>query len=261
MFKNIIKLKNISSKGFTLIELVIVIVLLGIAGSIGSEFISQAFLGFASANSRMEIYEEGKLAMMRMGAEIRNAVPNAVELVGSDDLRLGMIHEGKMKDMQLMGRYKETAVDFPTADLTDDDPAATLSSNLIVSIFNQTWTQFSAGTRLFKIASALGNAMTLDGPVSDYSPRSRYYIVDQAVRFYLSGTDLYREVLPVNEGGLVGTFPSSGYLLAKDISWLRYKYLANPVASNSSLVVVDFTITKNGESVDFHKEVHIRNVP
>ena len=46
--------------GFTLIELVIVIVLLGIIGSMGADFISQAFIGFSKTNSRMEIFEEGK---------------------------------------------------------------------------------------------------------------------------------------------------------------------------------------------------------
>jgi len=64
--------------GFTLIELIIVIVLLGIVGAMGAGFISQAFKGFFDTDVRMEIYEEGKTAMVRMEREIHIALPNAI---------------------------------------------------------------------------------------------------------------------------------------------------------------------------------------
>ncbi|MCX5875362.1 MAG: type II secretion system protein [Deltaproteobacteria bacterium] len=65
-------------RGFTLIELIIVIVLLGIVGAMGASFISAAFKGFFDTDVRMEMYEEGKSALVRMEREIHIALPNAV---------------------------------------------------------------------------------------------------------------------------------------------------------------------------------------
>jgi len=68
-----------SRKGFTLVELIMVIVILGILGTMGAEFISLSFKGFSDTKARADIYEEGKLALTRMEKELRNAVPNAIK--------------------------------------------------------------------------------------------------------------------------------------------------------------------------------------
>ncbi len=69
--------------GFTIIELIMVIVILGILGLAGADFISTAFRGFANTSGRLEIYEEGKVALLKMEKELQNAIPNAVCVVGA----------------------------------------------------------------------------------------------------------------------------------------------------------------------------------
>ncbi|HSR35967.1 MAG TPA: prepilin-type N-terminal cleavage/methylation domain-containing protein, partial [Desulfurivibrionaceae bacterium] len=83
--------------GFTLVELIIVIVLLGILGTMSAEFITQAFKGFADTDARTELYEEGQIVLARMERELRITVPNAVQVeAGNSAMQFGMIDENAM---------------------------------------------------------------------------------------------------------------------------------------------------------------------
>lgn len=63
-------------KGFTLIEIVMVMVLLSIVGVISVQVISSAVDTFVVSRDRKELYDQGRLALERMTREIR--VANAV---------------------------------------------------------------------------------------------------------------------------------------------------------------------------------------
>jgi len=250
--------------GFSLVELVMVIVLLGILGSMGAEFISLSFKGFSDTQARAEIYEEGKIALTRMEKELRNAVPNALKKTTNpyDELQFGMVDEAAMGDNALFGQYRETAADFPTATLTDINTNATPQTNWILSVYNRKWTNdFDNGGRLFKVTGTSPPAMTMGGSISQSSPEQRYYVVNKAIRYSLFNTTLYRDELPVDENGLVGAFiDGNGYPLARDVTALDIYYAAGSLNRNA-MVSISFTMLKNGQKVDFHKEVSIRNAP
>ena len=111
----------LNQDGFTLIELVMIIVLLGILGVAGADFISTTFKGFKSTESRLEIFEEGKTALARMEREIINSIPNAVWIDDADphEIRIGLIAEDimMMAIPSVTGRYAESA---PTSFITDE---------------------------------------------------------------------------------------------------------------------------------------------
>ncbi len=60
-------------KGFTLIEIVMVMVLLSIVGVISVQVISSAVDTFVISRDRKELYDQGRLALERMTREIRVA--------------------------------------------------------------------------------------------------------------------------------------------------------------------------------------------
>jgi prepilin-type N-terminal cleavage/methylation domain-containing protein len=116
--------------GFTLIELIIVIVLLGIVGAMGASFISQAFKGFFDTDIRMEMYEEGKSALVRMEREIHIALPNAVDVTPTGDtISFGVIDENAMATFT--GLYLENL-----------DKISGLPANKLISIYNTQWCNF-----------------------------------------------------------------------------------------------------------------------
>ena len=64
--------------GFTLIELITVIVLLGSLAAIGGIFIVQPFQAVDDMRRRAELVDEAQLIIERMAREIRTALPNSV---------------------------------------------------------------------------------------------------------------------------------------------------------------------------------------
>ena len=62
-----------SSKGFTLIELIIVIVILSIVSVIGINFLGDSLKVYTMAVNQKTLFDEGKLAMERMVRDIRDA--------------------------------------------------------------------------------------------------------------------------------------------------------------------------------------------
>jgi len=251
-------------EGFTLVELIIVIVLLGILGVMGADFISQAFKGFQNTDTRLEIAEEGKTALSRMEREIINSIPNAVGLNSGTDIRIGLIAENKMETVS--GQYTENT---PLNTITDSSGQA-LPDGTIISIYNLNWTQFSDNTisnrRLYKVS---GNPMVINttfktsiifegsGPPESH----RYYAADKAVRYYLDGNTLYRSQILIDQEDESFDFSTAQhYPLATDITNLTFGY-SQGAKTRNAVITIEFTIQKNGESITFHKEVHARNAP
>jgi MSHA biogenesis protein MshO len=66
--------------GFTLIELVMVIVLIGALASVASVFIAGPVGGFIDTNRRAELTDIAATALQRMSREIHHALPNSVRV-------------------------------------------------------------------------------------------------------------------------------------------------------------------------------------
>ena len=252
--------------GFTLIELIIVMILLGIIGVAGAEFISQAFIGFRQTEARLETFEECKTALNRMEREIVNAVPNAVTLNGPTDLTVGLIAENQMQGLN--GQYLEPT---PTDTLTDSAntqlPAdKALPDNTVISIYNLSWADFSNGSlaarRLYLKVS--GNpVMVLDRDVIASSPGQRYYPVDKAVRYRLTGTTLERGQILIDEATEDLDFAEDDvlyYPLATDVTALTFGYAPGTLTRNAMITIL-ITMTKNGEAITLQKEIYVRNAP
>lgn len=247
--------------GFTLLELVIVMVLAGILFAAGADLIVGPFRNFTESESRMELYEEGQIALERIRAELYHAVPNAVYVSADNStLTFGTVDSGYMESRGLYGRYLEDS--FPVDNNITDVNGKTAAPGRVLSIYNVSWTTFSSGSRLFQVTGNSTGSMILDKnvPAGGYHRHSRrYYVVDGAVRFQYSGNYLYRSTASVTVSG-IGGFGTS-YPLSSHVKEGRFRFLPGNTRRNG-VVVVEFVLEGDGgESVRFVEEVHLPNVP
>ena len=249
-------------KGFTLIEIIMVIVLLGIIGAMGSDIIATSFKGFSDTDARMELFEEGKLAMMRMEREIRHMVPNAIDDPNNaTTINFGVIDVNILNDNGLTGRYQPLGAADKIRDLSHN----TLDGSLI-SIYNTNWTDFSSLTnRKIYRTTATGINMDLDKEIiGGHSASKRYYPVERIIRYSYdipSGT-LSRSQASVSEGGdlMAALNGQAAYPILTHINSLTFNYTPPSLTSNA-LVRINFTLTNLGNTLNFHKEIQVRNVP
>jgi len=70
----------VRARGFTLVEAIIVIAIIGIIGAIVAVFIRVPILNYRDAVDRAEITDQADLALRRMARDIRLALPNSVRV-------------------------------------------------------------------------------------------------------------------------------------------------------------------------------------
>jgi MSHA biogenesis protein MshO len=74
------RLQRRPQRGFSLIEAVVVIVVLGVLATIVAVFIRAPIQGYADAVGRAEVTDQADLALRRMARDIRLALPNSVRV-------------------------------------------------------------------------------------------------------------------------------------------------------------------------------------
>jgi MSHA biogenesis protein MshO len=73
---------NACQRGFTLVEAIIVIVIVGVLSAVVAVFIRAPVQGYADSVGRAELTDQADLAMQRMGRDLRRALPNSVTVNG-----------------------------------------------------------------------------------------------------------------------------------------------------------------------------------
>lgn len=248
--------------GFTLIELIVVMVILGILASIGFGFVIKVMDNYQATQRRALILNTARPALERMTRQLRDALPYSVRIVNSGNCV-------EFMPIAAGGNYLDQ--------VPDQANGAPASASIAVSpyvidfgVAHYVTIGALAATEIYGAGAASrasyssGTATTVQLSAAKQwlrnSINQRFYLLDNAQAFCVVGDELrFYEGINANDASVT---VSSGYsLLAKSVQATTPFVLEMGSENRNTLVTMDITFSKDSESMNFVQRVMIRNVP
>lgn len=270
------------SKGFTLIEMIIVIVITGIIASTVAMFIKPAIDSYTASVRRAELTDAVDTALRRLSRDVRTAVPNSLRQHSNTCIEYAPI--------KAAGRYRrekdavgDNELTFNVADDQFDvlnmTPAGTAPAvNDLVVIYNlaqDVADLYAASNNRGAVAAGSTAALVKLSPNKLFplaSPNASFQVVPASGPVALvctnvgtvSGSGSGQLVARSGQGyvAATGTCPAgtTDTILVDRVSACTFNYNSD-VLRRHGLLTVSLSLMRDGETVNLVQQIHIDNVP
>lgn len=276
------------SGGFTLIELILVIVILGIVSISVSGIIRSAMNAVTTVSERENLVREGSFLVERFSREMGNAVPNSVRIAGSSAAHCVEFVPLKWSTIYLsLPLVNETETTANVVELVDinDNTYAPSNSDYAIVYPTEAAEVYKASLnhrQLVTSCSDDGDGDCASNDDSDSvvqisfadgfdttSPSKRMYFAQEAVSYCMRNNQVYRHVDSINTNQTIYT--SGGTLMAQKL--VNVLGSSESVGEQNPFQSVNASLQRNAstrslfifgrddEYVTFMQEVQIPNVP
>lgn len=254
-----------TAKGFTLVELVMVILLLGVMATFTSQFIGIGTQIYGDASRREQLMSDARFALERLNRELRDAVPGSVRIedeagnpldqgvclrfwpIATASRYLGSAASGGLTivEPEVLPREEDQAIVYPLA-----DPALNLEQGCLHG---------NCVARVISVGSPVSGALplTVDGTFTKESPGQRIYFARQQVRYCVMNAALTRASAAIGTD-FHGSTPA---LMAEHVRPAPYYFYREPAAFSQSEVGLRMELEQRGERVLFNHKLETLNVP
>ncbi|MEI8159034.1 MAG: prepilin-type N-terminal cleavage/methylation domain-containing protein [Burkholderiales bacterium] len=282
-------------RGFTLVELIMVIVLMGVIGGIMSVFIRGPIDAYISAGRRAALTDVADTTARRIARDIRRALPNSIRPNGANCLEFIPTKTGGRYRVQdnLAGDSLDFAISDTTFNRLGSNSALPASQQIAQNDLIVVYNLGIAGADAYDVTTALGstNWTTVSAaptepagyvpaetviPISGFkfplsSGSNRFHVVaanEQMVSYVCSGTTLFRAVSTVPTAAASCPTATAGSATVSAIATnvncpgTSFTY-TGPDLQRNALVTMVLSIQDSSatETVNLQHEVHVDNTP
>jgi MSHA biogenesis protein MshO len=267
-----------SSRGFTLIEAVMVIVITGVLSAIVAVFIKKPVEGYFDSARRAALTDVADTAIRRMARDIHKALPNSVRQANNQCIEFIPTKTGGRYRAEVDATGSGDILNFTSADTSFDMfglnsalPAdQQIATGDVIAIYNLGITGADAynadntsAVSASPSAGALANETTIPIASKQFpmaSGSNRFHVIpanEKIVSFVCSGGKLYRN----SNYAYSSSCPTTGgAVLANNVASCTFVYNGSDLQRNA-LVQMTLNLSSSGETVSLYHEVHVSNTP
>ncbi|WP_404401338.1 type II secretion system GspH family protein [Idiomarina seosinensis] len=262
-----------TDNGFTLIELILVIVLLAIVGTFSFQFIGFGAQVYSDTSAREQLVSQSRFALERLSRELRNALPRSVRTLNNGQCieYLPIETTSEYLDLPTPGNS-----DQPLLGVRPLERATPYSGTFAIALYASR-DVYSNSAQIYTIASEtlVDNDQAIefefvdnDATFSQTGPVDRYFKIASPITWcYVPATGRLRRYQGYNRGGSYTDGSAVSQIMAESLNnsaeGIRLFTVNDATLTRNNLVLIDFAFarTDSAEPLKLLYEVHIPNVP
>ena len=265
-------MKNRQS-GFTLVELIMVIVIMGIIGGMVAVFMKSPIDAYFASARRAGMSDTADTALRRMARDLHKALPNSILNANNQCIEFIPTKTGGRYRAAVDASGNGNILDFTTADTSFDMFGANstladqgIGAGDVVAVYNlgPGINDAYVGNNTATVSGvSAGNPATITLQTGKQFPLAsggnRFQVIpgnENVVAYVCNGGNLYRTARTFTGA----TCPATGAILASNVSSCSFVYNGSDLQRNG-LVQLTLQLTNSGETVSLYQEVHVDNTP